>query len=125
MRLTPLAAICFQAAASEPIIDLTPAALDKLATGQVFSSKQALDSGLIDKIGFIEDAVDRVIALANLNKDRVSVVRYKPETTLLDALTGAQAKQQTAFDLSALLDMTATRAYYLWTALPPLARSGK
>ena len=102
-----------------------PGALNKLATGQIFSSKQALDAKLIDKIGFVEDAIDRVIELAKLDKDRISVVRYKPETSLLDALTGAQAKQQAALDMSALLDMTAPRAYYLWTALPPLARSGR
>ncbi len=38
-----------------------PAALDKLATGQVFTSEQAEKNGLIDKIGFIDDAVDRAI----------------------------------------------------------------
>ena len=41
-----------------------PAALDKLATGQVFTAVQAEKNGLIDKIGFIDDAVDRAIELA-------------------------------------------------------------
>ena len=39
-----------------------PTALDKLATGQVFTAQQALDDGLIDKIGFVEDAIDRAIS---------------------------------------------------------------
>jgi protease-4 len=101
-----------------------PDALEKLATGQIYSSQQAHDAGLVDKIGFIEDAIDRAIELAALDKERTSVVRYKPETTFIDALTGAQAKQQTSLDLAALLDMTAPRTYYLWTSLPLLARSG-
>ena len=45
-----------------------PAALDKLATGQVFTADQALENGLIDKIGFIEDAIDRAIQLARLEQ---------------------------------------------------------
>ncbi|MGA2035493.1 MAG: signal peptide peptidase SppA, partial [Thermoguttaceae bacterium] len=54
-----------------------PAALEKLATGQVFAAEQARRNGLVDQIGFIEDAVDRAIVLANLDKEQVKVVKYK------------------------------------------------
>ena len=33
------------------------AALDAVATGQIFTAKQAREKGLVDKIGFIEDAI--------------------------------------------------------------------
>jgi protease-4 len=102
-----------------------PSALDKLATGQIFSSKQALDAGLVDKIGFLEDAIERAIELAGVEADYVTVVRFKPESGLLDALMGAQARPAAGLDLAALLDMSTPRTYYLWTALPPLARSGQ
>lgn len=98
-----------------------PAALNKLATGQVFTADQALQNGLIDKIGFIDDAVDRAIALAHLDKDNVKVVRYKPEPSLANLFIGAQSTRQANFDLAALLDMTTPKAYYLCTWLPPLA----
>jgi len=39
------------------------AALDTLATGEVFTANQAKERGLIDEIGFIEDAIDRVIEM--------------------------------------------------------------
>lgn len=101
-----------------------PEALDRLATGQIYTANQALENGLIDKIGFIEDAIDRAIELANLDKEKVSVVEYKQEPNLVSLLMGAQA-QSGSFDLSAMLDMAAPRAYYLCTWLPPLAANTK
>ena len=80
-----------------------PAALDKLATGQVFTAEQALENGLIDKIGFIEDAIDRAIRLAGLDKENVKVVKYKAEPRLSDLLFG-QSRVQPSLDLAALLD---------------------
>lgn len=101
-----------------------PAALDRLATGQVYSADQALAAGLVDKLGFLEDAVDRAIALTGLDKDEVEVVRYKPEPTLADLLLGVKAERREP-DLAALLDMTAPRAYYLSTSLPALVASSR
>jgi protease IV len=101
-----------------------PAVLDKLATGQVFTAKQALENGLIDKIGFIEDAIDRAISLAHLNKNDVKVVKYKSEPRLSDILFG-QSRVEPQFDLAALLEVTTPRAYYLCTWLPAMAGSQK
>jgi protease-4 len=97
------------------------AALEKLATGQIFTADQAKESGLVDQIGFIEDAVNRAISLAGLSKESVTVVRYKAEPTLADLLFGGQAKAQQSIDLSAILDSASPRAYYLCTWLPILA----
>jgi protease-4 len=102
-----------------------PDALDALATGRVFTAKQAEENGLVDKIGFLEDAVDRAIELAKLDKDDVCVVQYKPEAGLIDLLLGETARSRPAFDLAALLDATAPRAYYLCTWLPPITGSAK
>jgi protease-4 len=100
--------------------DKDPAALDKLATGQIYTADQAKASGLIDQIGFLEDAVDRAIALADLDKAEVKVVKYKQELGLAAALMGGQARQKTVLDLQAILEMTTPRAYYLCTWLPGL-----
>jgi protease-4 len=100
------------------------AALDKLATGQVYTAQQAKDNGLVDKIGFIEDAIDRAISLAHLNKDDVKVVRYRAVTPLAELLLGQQSTRP-QIDLAALLDSTTPRAYFLCTWLPALAASGK
>jgi protease IV len=101
-----------------------PAALDKLATGQIFTAQQALENGLIDKIGFIEDAVDRAIHLAGLDVENVSVVKYKEAPGLSDILFG-QGRAQPSIDLAALLESTTPRAFYLCTWLPAVAGSAK
>ena len=41
--------------------------LDKVATGQVFTARQAKGRGLVDEIGFIEKAIDRAIELSGLS----------------------------------------------------------
>src|SRR5262249_37315647 len=97
-----------------------PAALDAVATGQVFTAKQALDKGLVDKIGFVEDAIVRAAALANMKVDDVRCVKYEKAPSFLSELFGAEsiARRNDRADLAALLDLTVPRAYYLWTWLP-------
>ncbi len=96
-----------------------PNALDALATGQIFTSRQAVENGLVDRIGFIENAVERAIEMAALDPADVQVVRYKPESNLVGLLMGSEARGQT-IDFRAILELTTPRAYYLSTWLPPL-----
>lgn len=107
-----------------PKFQKNPAALDELATGQVYTAEQAQKNGLIDKIGFVEDAIDRAIELAKLNKGDVKVVKYKAEPRLSELLFG-QDQARPSFDLAAILETTTPRAYYLCTWLPALAASEK
>ena len=86
-------------------------------TGQIFTAPQAKQQGLVDELGFIEDAIDRAIALAHLEKDSVRVVKYEAPATFMKALLEGQSRAP-RFDLSAALDLAAPRAYYLCTWLP-------
>jgi protease IV len=100
-----------------------PDKLKKLATGQVFTTEQAIRDGLVDKRGYLEDAVNRAIELAGLDKENVRVVEYRPEFSFWESLMGSQAR---AAELSpaAILEAAAKsspQAYYLFTSLPPLA----
>lgn len=99
-----------------------PQALDRLATGQVFSARQAQASGLVDRIGYLEDAVDRAIELAGLDPQEVNVVEYKRELSLWTLLLEGRARTSAA-DLASLVDRLTPRAYYLWTWLPPVLAS--
>jgi len=109
--------------AGRPKFKRDPKALDELATGQIYTAQQALKSGLIDKIGFIEDAIRRAIELAGVDPDDVRVIRYKREPTVADILMGVRSADR-GLDLAAVLDMTVPRAYYLSTRVPPLVHSG-
>jgi protease-4 len=104
-----------------------PAALDAVAKGQVFTAKQALEHGLVDKIGFIEDAIARAAALANYSTDNVRCVKYEQSPSVLGALVGSEAQVPVRgdSDLARLIDLTAPRGYYLWTWLPTLISSSR
>lgn len=100
-----------------------PEELDAVATGQVFTTSQAIANGLVDKEGFIEDAIDRAIELASLTeefeKDNVKVIEYEADLSLADVLffgAGGRARQKS--DLAAVLDLLTPRAYYMMSWLP-------
>ncbi len=75
---------------------------------------------MIDRIGFLEDAIDRAIELAKLDPKDVTVVRYRPEMSFADLFLGQS--RSSGFDLNQLLDATAPQAYYLANHLPPLGK---
>lgn len=106
-----------------PAFKQDPSALDKLATGEIFTAEKALKHGLIDRIGFREEAIERAMELARLDPEKTRVVRYKRPATLLDGLGIAQARPTGNFDLATLLDLSAPRAWYLATSLPAIATS--
>jgi protease IV len=113
-----------------PFFKHNPKALDDLATGQVYTAEQAKKNNLIDEIGTdeicaLDKAIDRAIELTRLSKDNVCVVKYKQELTLASALLGVETRSKPAFDLSALLESTAPRAYYLYSWMPVVASSNK
>ncbi len=102
-----------------------PAELDKLATGQVFTAKQALDSGLADREGFLTEAIARAAELANVQAADVRVVKYQRVLGLSDVLIGPTASSSKYEELAQLLDLSTPRAYYMTSWLPPLVTSGK
>jgi protease-4 len=107
-----------------PMFQKDPAALDELATGEIYTADKAKELGLVDEIGFVEDAIARAVELAKLRKDNVCVVRYTPPPTLLGELSGPLGKSaRSPFDQQTLLELSVPRAYYLLTTLPALAAS--
>lgn len=92
-------------------------AMKEVVTGQIFAAKQAKDLGLVDRLGYLEDAIARTVELAGFDKKDVRIIRYDKPESLFDRALGGQA-QAARLDMSVLLDLTAPRAYYLCTWLP-------
>ena len=103
-----------------PVFRDDPSALDQLATGAIFTAGQAKKYNLIDEIGFIEEAIERAAELAKVSVDSVRVVQFKSPPSLLD-LTSMAADKETR--LTNMLNLSAPRAYFLTTTLPPLVTS--
>jgi len=99
--------------------------LTAVATGQIFTAQQALDAGLVDRIGFLEDAVLRAVELAGLTEGTARVVRYSRPRGLLDGLLdgGFAARSRGAAEatlLEAFADWTTPRAWYICSWWPAL-----
>lgn len=95
-----------------------PQELDDLATGQVYSANQALELGLVDKIGFLDDAVEQACKKAHISPDSAKVVKYSKEASFKDILfsTVQQGdKSKVVGDVKQAIDNAASpKAYYLW-----------
>jgi protease-4 len=106
-----------------PAFAKNPDLLDELATGEIFSATQAKANGLVDEIGFIEDAIDRALEMGGLDKETTRVVRFHKQAGLFDLPAIAMSRNQQSSNLNALLELSAPRAYYLATSLPPFIAS--
>ena len=73
-----------------------PATLNGIANGSIYTAQQAKDNGLIDGIGYMDDAIAVAEQRAGLKAGaaQVEILRWPP--TLMDALVGAQAQSHGA-----------------------------
>jgi len=93
------------------------ASVAKLADGRIFTSEQAKDNGLIDQIGYVEDAIDTAKTRANVSE--AHVVLYRRAISVRELL-GAFVRGPT---LNIGLDdqtklMSRRKPMYLWRPSP-------
>lgn len=101
--------------------NLDDAKITEVATGQIFTATQAKAHGLVDKIDYIEGAIDRAAELAGLDLESADVIKYKAQPTLTDVLMGtAQAQQSRGMSLDLLIESSVPRPYYLCSWMPSL-----
>jgi len=70
-----------------------PEALDEIATGQIYTANQALENGLIDKIGFLDDAVEAAMSAAGLSANNSRVIKYSSRQTLFETLLESRSEE--------------------------------
>jgi protease IV len=96
---------------------LSMAQVQALATGQIYTAKDALANGLVDAIGYEEETLKELQQACNLSTARV--VTYSHPTTLVDVLLGAKA-QAPRDPFATFLDNSVPRAMYHCSWLAPL-----
>ncbi len=57
-----------------------------LGDGRILTGSQALECGLVDSLGYFEDAVEKAASLASLEEDDYMVVSYSQKVGILDLL---------------------------------------
>lgn len=86
-----------------------------IADGRVYTAKQALDLNLIDKIGYFDTAVDKVLNLAQIKEAQVVSYTYYPKSkTNIYAAGPKPAPLLEGKNLEDLLPSLKSGFYYLW-----------
>lgn len=70
--------------------NLTTDEVEKLATGKIFTAEQALQAGLVDEVGYLDQAVDKAVQLAGLNLKTARVTTIRKTSGGLLGLLGAR-----------------------------------
>ncbi|HUW20511.1 MAG TPA: signal peptide peptidase SppA [Sedimentisphaerales bacterium] len=83
-----------------------------LADGSIYGAKEAQDEKLIDKIGYLDDAIDQVKSLAEIEK--AQVVEYRKPFSFTDLLE-AQGRSIPKIDKRTLFELRTPELLYLWT----------
>jgi protease-4 len=73
----------------------------EFADGRVFTGQQALELGLVDEVGYFEDAIQKAATLGGISGDP-RIYELTPDISLFDSLYGIQAGQQPAVSLETL-----------------------
>lgn len=89
-----------------------------LADGSIYTGNQAKLNGLVDEIGYIDDAIETVKKLANIEKAKV--IRYERPFTISDLFRIASNRLIAAnaainIDIGGLLKDGTPRLMYLWS----------
>ena len=97
---------------------LTPANLETVKTARVFTAKQALSIGLVDQIGYIQDAFAKARSLAGLAPDS-TVVTYRrdlyPDDNPYNTMDAAEPFKPTLLGLDASFIMPPRAGLcYVW-----------
>ena len=71
--------------------ELDDAAVRQLATGQIYTANQAVANHLVDRIGYVEDAINEMAKSLKLTS--YEAIEYRSSPGLVDMLIGANASQ--------------------------------
>ncbi len=92
--------------------ELTEEDVNRLADGSIYWADEALEEKLIDDIGYLDDAIEKVKSLAGIEK--AQVIEYHRPFSISDILA-AKAKATTRIDKKLLYELAVPQVLYLWT----------
>jgi protease-4 len=94
-----------------------------LATGQIYTAKDALAAGLLDQIGYEDDALAALSKAAGVTGAKV--ITYEHPLSLIDLVARVAANTEPGASWRALADAGAPRAMYLWSWAAPFSGAAR
>jgi protease-4 len=80
--------------------------------GKIYLAEEAVELGLVDQIGYEDDAIERAGQLATLGNPKV--VRYRPKEGLFGALMQTRSPGLLSMDRKTLEDLQSPRLMMIW-----------
>ncbi len=93
---------------------LTPPEARALADGRVFTARQALEAKLVDRVGYLQDAVKEAKSRAGLAQARLVMYSRKPRQLENPYSQSPSAQAFLSSDLDRVRGLLGFRLYYLW-----------
>jgi protease-4 len=84
----------------------------RLADGSIYGAEEALNEKLIDKIGYMDEAVEEVKSLAGIEK--AQIVEYRKPLSLVNLLS-SRSGSLLKIDKSTLYELGTPQVLYLWS----------
>jgi len=84
----------------------------RLADGSIYGAEEALAEKLIDKIGYLDEAIEQVKSLAGIEK--AQVVEYRKPFSL-SYLLSSRSKNILKIDRTTLYELSTPQVLYLWS----------
>lgn len=99
------------AAGREPLLTLDD--VRRLSDGSIYSANEALDEKLIDGVGYLDEAIDLALLLAEITD--AQVVEYKKPFSLANFLSST-SQSIMKIDKGTLYELSTPQVLYLWSA---------
>ena len=99
-------------------VTITRKKLETYCDGRIFTAKQAMQSGFVDKLGYYEDAVSAVATKAGITPAGAHVVTYQRNPGLLDMLlmrSVSPMPDTLKLQIEGMPKFDTPRFMYLWT----------
>lgn len=90
---------------------LTSDDVKRLADGSIYGAREALDEKLIDEIGYLDKAIERIKSLAGI--EEAQVVEYRKPFSLTDVLL-LRSGNTLKIDRATLYELSTPEVLYLW-----------
>jgi protease-4 len=92
-----------------------PKTLESIANGSAYTAQQALSNGLIDQIGYLDDAIVIAQQRAGIKNEEPTVLTLSRRAPMLGGLFGAQSKGISSSDLQSILqELSMPKLMYLY-----------
>ena len=93
--------------------ELSPEEVERLADGSIYGAPKALEEKLIDKVGYLDDAIASVKALAGIQS--AQVVEYRRPFSFTDILS-AKSANTLKLNRATLYELSTPEVLYMWSA---------